>query len=78
MRITATVTSKGQVTIPQQIRRRLGLKQGDRIEFIIENGGAVIRPARAGDNPFAAYTGVLGGFATEAEINAWMRALRDD
>lgn len=78
MRITATVTSKGQVTIPQQIRQRLGLKQGDRVEFIIENGGAVIRPARADGNPFAAYTGALGGFATEADVNAWLRALRDD
>lgn len=29
----ATITSKGQVTIPVEIRERLGLKAGDRIEF---------------------------------------------
>lgn len=29
----ATVTSKGQVTIPMDVRNRLGLESGDRIEF---------------------------------------------
>jgi antitoxin PrlF len=31
---TATLTSKGQVTIPLQVRNTLGLEAGDRIEFI--------------------------------------------
>jgi AbrB family looped-hinge helix DNA binding protein len=30
---TATLTSKGQITIPVEIRRALGLKSGDRIEI---------------------------------------------
>jgi antitoxin PrlF len=30
---TATVTSKGQVTIPADVRNQLGLQSGDRIEF---------------------------------------------
>ncbi len=29
----ATITSKGQITIPLQIRERLGLKAGDQINF---------------------------------------------
>ncbi|MBP0592645.1 AbrB/MazE/SpoVT family DNA-binding domain-containing protein [Paraburkholderia sp. LEh10] len=29
----ATITSKGQVTIPVDVRNHLGLKSGDRIEF---------------------------------------------
>lgn len=29
----ATITSKGQVTIPVDVRNQLGLKAGDRIEF---------------------------------------------
>ena len=28
-----TVTSKGQVTIPQALRRRLGIRQGSKVEF---------------------------------------------
>jgi antitoxin PrlF len=31
---SATVTSKGQVTIPLDVRTQLGLSTGDRIEFI--------------------------------------------
>jgi len=31
--MTATITSKGQITIPAEIRKRLGLKTGHRIEF---------------------------------------------
>ena len=43
---TATVTSKGQVTIPKQIRKFLGLDSGDRINFVIEDDGRVtFRPA---------------------------------
>lgn len=31
-----TVTSKGQVTIPKELRRRLGIRQGTRIRFTLE------------------------------------------
>ena len=31
---TATVTSKGQVTIPKDVRSRLGIGTGDRVEFV--------------------------------------------
>ena len=32
---TARVTSKGQITLPKIIRDHLGLKSGDRVEFLI-------------------------------------------
>jgi AbrB family looped-hinge helix DNA binding protein len=31
---TAAVTSKGQITIPAEVRKKLGLKTGDRVRFI--------------------------------------------
>jgi AbrB family looped-hinge helix DNA binding protein len=31
---TALVTSKGQITIPSQVRNALGLEAGDRVEFV--------------------------------------------
>jgi AbrB family looped-hinge helix DNA binding protein len=31
---SATITSKGQVTIPIQVREKLGLRAGDRVDFV--------------------------------------------
>ena len=43
---TATMTSKGQVTIPAEVRQRMGLGSGDRIEFVeLEGGEFAIKPA---------------------------------
>ncbi len=39
----STVTSKGQVTIPAQIRRELGLGQGSRVAFSSRNGKVELR-----------------------------------
>ena len=60
---TATLTSKGQITIPVQVRTALGLDTGDRVEFVeMEDGkfsiiaasktvldlkGLIRKPARA-------------------------------
>ena len=42
---TATLTSKGQVTIPKEVRATLGLEKGDRIAFHVrEDGVAEMRP----------------------------------
>jgi antitoxin PrlF len=38
----STITSKGQTTIPGEIRRLLKLKAGDRIEFLVEADGKVV------------------------------------
>ncbi len=33
MRLAATVTSKGQITLPARLRRELGIRSGDRVQF---------------------------------------------
>jgi len=79
MRYSSVVSSKGQVTVPQEIRVRLGLKEGDRLEFVIEGDRTVIRPARIAENPFEKYAGVLGTFpGGKAEINRWLADLRSE
>jgi antitoxin PrlF len=41
----ATITSKGQITLPKEVRDHFHLGEGDRVEFVIETGGAVqVRP----------------------------------
>lgn len=42
----ATITSKGQITIPVQVRNALGVDSGDRLEFVeLEKGKFAIIPA---------------------------------
>lgn len=40
----AIVQEKGQVTIPTDIRKRLGLKKGDRVSFTETENGVLITP----------------------------------
>ena len=43
---TATITSKGQITIPLAIRNKLGLDKGDKVDFVdLENNQFAIIPA---------------------------------
>jgi AbrB family looped-hinge helix DNA binding protein len=46
MKATATLTSKGQITIPKIVRRLLGLETGDALEFEMQNGAIQVRPAK--------------------------------
>lgn len=73
-----TLSSKGQVTIPLEIRTRLGLKEGDRVEFAVENGQTILRPARVRENAFRAYVGCLPAFGNTQQISEWVAELRDD
>jgi antitoxin PrlF len=56
----AKITSKGQITVPVEIRRTLGVKPGDKVRFEQQEGG--IRVVRDSDeNPFEKWRGI-GGF----------------
>lgn len=75
---TSTVSSKGQITIPQEIRTRLGLKEGDRVEFVIEDDKTVLRPVRSEENPFRQFLGAYPAFKSMKEINEWISDMRDE
>jgi len=45
---TAAVTSKGQITIPVEVREDLGLKAGDRVSFLKGENGEYIMKAKTG------------------------------
>jgi AbrB family looped-hinge helix DNA binding protein len=45
--IHSTVTSRGQTTLPKAVREALGLKPGDRLSYVIEEGEVRIRRPRS-------------------------------
>lgn len=53
----AKVTSKGQVTIPQEVRIAMGVSEGDRVEFVrMEDGNFAVMPAT---KPISALKGII-------------------
>jgi len=45
----ATLTSKGQLTLPKEIRDKLGVKTGDRVAFREQPDGSIVVEAEIGD-----------------------------
>ena len=58
----AKVTSKGQITIPIDIRRKLGIKEGDKILFVEEQGRVIMM-----NSSMNALQRAQAAFAGEAE-----------
>lgn len=44
--IISTITSKGQVTVPAEVRKRLGITRGEKIAFLIEGDDVRLKPVR--------------------------------
>jgi AbrB family looped-hinge helix DNA binding protein len=72
------ITAKGQVTIPIAVRRQLGLRPNTEVEFVIEDGRAVLQKRRRRQRRGAAVVAHLRGRGTVAvstdEILARSRA----
>jgi AbrB family looped-hinge helix DNA binding protein len=66
----SAITSKGQATIPKEIREHLHLKPGDRVKFFIHPDGTVVLLPKI---PVAALRGIVksrrGKPATITEMN---------
>jgi AbrB family looped-hinge helix DNA binding protein len=43
--LVTTLTQRGQVTVPAEVRRLLGLKPRDKVAFMIDDGVVQLRPA---------------------------------
>lgn len=53
----ARITSKGQITVPSEVRRAMGVRAGDKLEFEKDGAGFRVRPVRT-ESPFAKYQGI--------------------
>jgi AbrB family looped-hinge helix DNA binding protein len=40
----STMTSKGQTTVPKQVRDALGLNEGTQLDWIVKDGQAIVKP----------------------------------
>ena len=76
----ARVMSKGQVTIPKNIRAALGVSTGDRVTFIVEDGSVrVINSAIYAMQKFQEQMkgeAEKAGFSSEEEVSNWITDTR--
>lgn len=75
--IISTVSSKGQVTIPAEIRKHLNIKEGDKLSFVIEDEGGVRVETPRYPN-VAALRGVAGSLDTPRSWEEMMQIARED
>ena len=77
MQKQAKITTKGQITIPQEVRRALGVRAGDRLLFESDGKGVRVRPVR-NKSAFSKYRGIgnPGIRSGRKSISRWLREMR--
>jgi antitoxin PrlF len=71
---TAAVTSKGQITIPIEVRKKHGIKTGDRLDFTEnEKGELVLRPKSGSAVDLIGIANYKGPVITIEEMNKAIR-----
>jgi AbrB family looped-hinge helix DNA binding protein len=73
MSLSAKVSTKNQIALPSEARRRLGIKPGDRLSVVVRDDELVLRrrPARASDRLRGLARGAYG-----ADPAAYLQSLR--
>ncbi len=79
MQKQAKITSKGQITVPREVRRALGLRTGDRLLFESDSSGVRILPVRT-KSGFAKYRGIgnPGIGSGKKAVVRWLRQMRGE
>ncbi len=76
----AKITTRGQITIPVAIRKKLGVKDGDKVVFIEENGRIIVENAAmvALKNAQDAFAGDAGrlGIKTDQDVVNMVKEVR--
>jgi antitoxin PrlF len=77
MQKEATLTSKGQITVPREVRRVLGVRSGDKLLFESDGKGIRVRPVRS-KSAFSKYRGIGNPEIPSGRksIARWLRGMR--
>lgn len=75
--ILSTLTSKGQITIPVAVRRHLGVGEGGRLAFVIDDDGRV-ELKEAGYSDVASVTGAAGTLEPPVDWTRMREIARED
>ena len=76
-----SISTKGQVTIPKKIREKLGIKEGDIIEFIEENGLVYLQRKRSiekEEKKFRQFKGIIKSSITSDQFIKELRGEIDN
>jgi len=57
--VKSTISSKGQITVPVEVRVKLGLAPGTPVEFELHKGAVLLRKGRKGRHPVDEAFGIL-------------------
>ena len=79
MQKQAKITSKGQITVPLEVRRILGVRAGDKLMFENDETGVRVRPVRS-QSAFSKYRGIgnPGIGSGRKNIARWLREMRGE
>lgn len=69
----STISAKGQITVPVELRERLGLRPGTPVVFEAHPKGALIRKGTKGEHPVDL---VFGTLRLDTSVDAALDALR--
>ena len=77
MQKQATITSKGQITVPREVRRALGVRSGDKLLFESDGKGIRVRPVSS-ESAFSKYRGIGNPEIPSGRksIAKWLRGMR--
>lgn len=69
----SVVSSKGQITLPVEVREKLGLAAGTAVQFEIREGGVLVRKGTGGVHPVDR---VFGSLKLSAPVDDLIDAMR--
>lgn len=76
--LIATVSKRGQVTIPAEVQRVLDLRPGDKVRFLVQDNHVELAPAQFTVASAAGSARLLPGVEVDADFKRQIREAKED